>query len=148
MNWLDGATCDAFHETAPEDTGDGAARAMSLAIQSAGARAEDVDYINAHGTSTKLNDACETRAVKSVLGEHARRVMLSSTKSMTGHLLGAPVEWRPQFVPWLSSTRLCRRLSTTPRLIRNVIWITCPNTAARSFRPEARAEQFTWIRRA
>lgn len=84
-----GATCDAFHETAPEDTGDGAARAMSLAIQSAGARAEDVDYINAHGTSTKLNDACETRAVKSALGEHARRVMLSSTKSMTGHLLGA-----------------------------------------------------------
>ncbi len=84
-----GATCDAFHETAPEESGDGGARAMRLAIQSAGARAEDVDYINAHGTSTKLNDACETRAIKSALGEHARRVMISSTKSMTGHLLGA-----------------------------------------------------------
>ncbi len=84
-----GATCDAFHETAPEESGDGGARAMRLAIQSAGAGPEDVDYINAHGTSTKLNDACETRAIKSALGEHARRVMISSTKSMTGHLLGA-----------------------------------------------------------
>ncbi len=84
-----GATCDAFHETAPEESGDGGARAMRLAIQSAGERPENVDYINAHGTSTKLNDACETRAIKSALGEHARRVMISSTKSMTGHLLGA-----------------------------------------------------------
>lgn len=84
-----GATCDAFHETAPEASGDGGARAMRLAIQGAGASPEDVDYINAHGTSTKLNDACETRAIKSALGEHARRVMISSTKSMTGHLLGA-----------------------------------------------------------
>lgn len=84
-----GATCDAFHETAPEESGDGGARAMTQALVSAGARPEDVDYINAHGTSTKLNDACETRAIKSALGDHARRVMISSTKSMTGHLLGA-----------------------------------------------------------
>ncbi|MCA1808300.1 MAG: beta-ketoacyl-ACP synthase II [Kiritimatiellia bacterium] len=84
-----GATCDAFHETAPEESGDGGARAMSLAIKGAGANVADVGYINAHGTSTKLNDACETRAIKKALGEHARRVMVSSTKSMTGHLLGA-----------------------------------------------------------
>ncbi|MDD5679552.1 MAG: beta-ketoacyl-ACP synthase II [Kiritimatiellae bacterium] len=85
-----GATCDAFHETAPEENGDGAARAMQRAIQDSGANADDVDYINAHGTSTMLNDRCETRAIKRALGEkNARRVMISSTKSMTGHLLGA-----------------------------------------------------------
>lgn len=84
-----GATCDAYHETAPEESGDGGARAMKIALKNSGARPEEVDYINAHGTSTKLNDACETRAIKSALGEHAKRVMISSTKSMTGHLLGA-----------------------------------------------------------
>lgn len=84
-----GSTCDAFHETAPEESGDGGARAMILAMKTAGVPAAEVDYINAHGTSTKLNDSCETKAIKTALGDHARRVMVSSTKSMTGHLLGA-----------------------------------------------------------
>jgi len=85
-----GATCDAFHETAPDENGDGAARAMQLALREAGAGPDPVDYINAHGTSTQLNDQCETRAIKRALGEAAaRKVWVSSTKSMTGHLLGA-----------------------------------------------------------
>ena len=85
-----GMTCDAYHVTAPAETGEGAARAMALAMKDAGVEPGDVDYINAHGTSTQLNDRVETRAIKTVLGEDAaRKVMVSSTKSMTGHLLGA-----------------------------------------------------------
>jgi 3-oxoacyl-[acyl-carrier-protein] synthase II len=85
-----GMTCDAFHQTAPAENGAEAARAMKIAVADAGLRAEDVDYINAHGTSTELNDRIETQAIKVALGEtHARKVMISSTKSMTGHLLGA-----------------------------------------------------------
>jgi 3-oxoacyl-[acyl-carrier-protein] synthase II len=85
-----GRTCDAFHMTAPDEQGTGAAKAMSLALADARLAPEQIDYINAHGTSTELNDKCETRAIKSSLGEaHARKVMISSTKSMTGHLLGA-----------------------------------------------------------
>jgi len=85
-----GMTCDAFHMTAPAETGEGAARAMKLAIADAGMNPEDVDYVNAHGTSTPLNDKIETRAIKAALGEDiARKVMISSSKSMTGHMLGA-----------------------------------------------------------
>ena len=85
-----GRTCDAFHMTAPDDQGAGAARAMSLAVADARLAPEQIDYINAHGTSTELNDKCETKAIKGALGEaQARKVMISSTKSMTGHLLGA-----------------------------------------------------------
>ncbi len=84
-----GATCDAHHMTAPADDGEGAARAMALALKRARLRPEDVDYINAHGTSTPMNDRCETAAIKTVFGDHARKLMVSSTKSMTGHLLGA-----------------------------------------------------------
>ena len=85
-----GMTCDAFHMTAPCDDGDGARRAMLKAISDAGLNPSDVDYINAHGTSTPLGDKGETLAIKRALGETAaRRVMVSSTKSMTGHLLGA-----------------------------------------------------------
>ena len=84
-----GATCDAYHMTAPTEDGNGAARAMKQAIASSDMNAEDVDYVNAHGTSTPLNDAMETNAIKLALGEASKKVMVSSTKSMTGHMLGA-----------------------------------------------------------
>jgi 3-oxoacyl-[acyl-carrier-protein] synthase II len=85
-----GMSCDAFHMTAPDEDGTGAARAMRLAMKDGGCNPEDIDYINAHGTSTMLNDKIETKAIKLALGEdRARKVMISSTKSMTGHLLGA-----------------------------------------------------------
>jgi len=84
-----GATADASHITQPDEQGDGARRCVERALRRAGASPQDVDYINAHGTSTQLNDAAETRAFKRVFGEYAHRVPISSTKSMTGHLLGA-----------------------------------------------------------
>ena len=83
-----GANCDAYHVTAPSPDGEGGARCMELAIKDAGIKAEDIDYINAHGTSTHLNDAGETAAIKKVFGDHAKKMPVSSTKSMTGHLLG------------------------------------------------------------
>ncbi|HEV2027335.1 MAG TPA: beta-ketoacyl-ACP synthase II [Candidatus Dormibacteraeota bacterium] len=82
-------TCDAFHQVAPDETGEAPARAVTLALADAGIQPEDVDYVNAHGTSTQLNDAGETKALKIALGEHAYKVAISSTKSMIGHLLGA-----------------------------------------------------------
>jgi len=85
-----GMSCDAYHITAPVESGEGAARAMTMAMKNSGVTPEDVDYINAHGTSTQLNDKVETAAIKMALGEErARKVMISSSKSMTGHLLGA-----------------------------------------------------------
>jgi len=84
-----GTTSDAYHVTAPAPNGEGAARAMAMAVADAGVPIEEVDYINAHGTSTDLNDKLETAAVKTVFGEHAHKLALASTKSMTGHLLGA-----------------------------------------------------------
>ncbi|MFD2630360.1 beta-ketoacyl-ACP synthase II [Oceanobacillus kapialis] len=84
-----GATGDAYHITAPAEHGEGAARAMQMALEDAGLSPNQVDYINAHGTSTALNDKFETEAIKTVLGDHAKNVAVSSTKSMTGHLLGA-----------------------------------------------------------
>ncbi|MEO6859669.1 MAG: beta-ketoacyl-ACP synthase II [Solirubrobacteraceae bacterium] len=84
-----GSTSDAFHLTAPEPTGRPASRAIELALTDAGATPAEVDYVNAHGTSTPLNDAAETAALKLALGEHAHRVPISSTKSSIGHLLGA-----------------------------------------------------------
>jgi len=84
-----GATGDAYHITSPVPDGDGAVRSMRAALKDAGMRPEDVQYINAHGTSTPYNDRTETVAVKRVMGDLARNVMLASTKSMTGHLLGA-----------------------------------------------------------
>jgi 3-oxoacyl-[acyl-carrier-protein] synthase II len=84
-----GYTDDAFHITAPAEGGEGAARAMQLALKDAGVRPEDVGYINAHGTSTEYNDKNETAAIKTAFGGHAKELLVSSTKSMTGHLLGA-----------------------------------------------------------
>lgn len=84
-----GCTSDAYHITSPAEDGSGAAKAMELAIKEAGAVPEDIDYINAHGTSTHHNDLFETRAIKLVFGDHANKVKISSTKSMIGHLLGA-----------------------------------------------------------
>lgn len=84
-----GATGDAYHITAPSEGGEGASRAMAQAIEDANIKKEEVDYINAHGTSTGLNDLYETEAIKTVFGDHAYKLAVSSTKSMTGHLLGA-----------------------------------------------------------
>ncbi len=84
-----GNTADAHHMTAPSPGGEGAARCMRMAMEVAQLNPEDIDYINAHGTSTQQGDICETQAIKTAFGKHASKVMISSTKSMTGHLLGA-----------------------------------------------------------
>lgn len=83
-----GATSDSFHVTQPLEDGSGAAKAMQLAMKKAGVKPEEIDYINAHGTSTRLNDAMETKAIKAVFGDRAYKVPISSTKSMTGHMIG------------------------------------------------------------
>ena len=84
-----GTSCDAGHITSPDDTGSGAAMAMQMALQDAGLEPSEIDYINAHGTSTPLGDKAETRAVKTIFGEHAYNLSISSTKSQLGHSLGA-----------------------------------------------------------
>ena len=84
-----GASCDAYHITAPDPAGSGGAACMLGAVSDGGTRPEDVDYINAHGTSTPMNDRCETLAIHKAFGSYADKLMVSSTKSMTGHLLGA-----------------------------------------------------------
>ncbi|MHC5831858.1 MAG: beta-ketoacyl-[acyl-carrier-protein] synthase II, partial [Nostoc sp.] len=83
-----GMTCDAYHITSPVPGGFGAARAIELALKDASITPEQISYINAHGTSTPANDSTETSAIKKALGEYAYKVAISSTKSMTGHLLG------------------------------------------------------------
>jgi 3-oxoacyl-[acyl-carrier-protein] synthase II len=83
-----GATADSFHVTQPLESGDGAAKAMQMAMRRGNIKPEEIDYINAHGTSTQLNDVMETKAIKTALGDYAYKVPISSTKSMTGHLIG------------------------------------------------------------
>ncbi len=84
-----GATCDAYHLTSPDPDGKGAAKAIALALEDAGMVPEDIAYYNAHGTSTQVNDSTETSMIKKAFGAHAKRLAISSTKSMTGHMLGA-----------------------------------------------------------
>jgi 3-oxoacyl-[acyl-carrier-protein] synthase II len=83
-----GTTCDAYHMTSPVPEGDGATKAIQLALKDGNLSPEDVSYVNAHGTSTPANDKTETKAIKRALGDHAYKTLVSSTKSMTGHLLG------------------------------------------------------------
>ncbi|MEO1341902.1 MAG: beta-ketoacyl-[acyl-carrier-protein] synthase II, partial [Cyanobacteria bacterium J06635_13] len=83
-----GMTCDAYHMTSPVPGGQGAAKAIELALADGNLTSDDIDYINAHGTSTQANDSNETKAIKKALGERAKEIVISSTKSMTGHLLG------------------------------------------------------------
>ncbi len=84
-----GMTADAYHMTAPHPEGHGARKAIELAIKNAGLQPEDIDYINTHGTSTGLGDIAEVKALKKILGDHAYKIPINSTKSMTGHILGA-----------------------------------------------------------
>src|SRR3954464_1036451 len=93
-----GVSADAYHMTAPPPDGEGAARAMKLALEHARVSPGQVDYINAHATSTDIGDLCETRAIKEIFGEDAYKVSISATKSMTGHLLGGPggIEMAPR----------------------------------------------------
>lgn len=156
-----GATCDAYHITAPDPAGAWSAACMEQALADAGTAPEAVDYINAHGTSTPLNDSGETAAIRKVFGGHADRLMVSSTKSMTGHLLGASgaveavfcvLALKDSFVPapsitrspippvtWTSSpTRADRLTSTAPC---PTLWASAVTTPVWSFR-SGRAESW------
>jgi len=115
-----GYTADAYHITAPSPDGDGAARCMRMALKDAGLKPEQVDTINAHGTSTTLNDLTETKAIKTVFGEHAHQVPISGTKSMTGHLLGAAGSTEAIFALLTIRDGIIRRPSIMKSPIRSV----------------------------
>ena len=120
-----GSTCEAFHRVRLQECGEEPARAIGLAMKEAGIGANDVHYVNLHGTSTQLNDRIETRALKLVLGEHAGQVPMSALKSQIGHPQGRAEqrEWPPRLSP--CSTGRFRRQSIWRRGIRNAISITC-----------------------
>jgi 3-oxoacyl-(acyl-carrier-protein) synthase len=120
-----GASADAFHVTAPRDDGGGGALAIRQAMRSAGAEIGAIDYINAHGTGTVLNDLSETRAIKAVLGERAYDVPISSTKSMTGHMMGATAAWKRSSASRRSAPASCRRQRTFRRRIPSAISTSC-----------------------
>lgn len=119
-----GMSGDAFHITQPAESGDGAVRAMQSTLADAGVQPEQVQYINAHGTSTPFNDRIETLAIKKLFGEHAAKLAVSSTKSMTGHLLGGAGGLKPAFRRSRSAIRFCPRRLIWRTLIRPATWIT------------------------
>ena len=116
-----GMTADAYHMTAPDPEGRGVVNCMQVALRDAGIAPEAVNYINAHGTSTPYNDKHETMAIKHVFGEHVHQLAVSSTKSMTGHLLGAAGGLRRPSARWHSQRASFHRPSTMNILTRNAI---------------------------
>ena len=121
-----GMSGDAYHMTAPSAGGEGAKRCMQNALRNARSNIDDIDYINAHGTSTPAGDLGETHAVKALFGDMAYKIPMSSTKSMTGHLLGAAGGIEAVFCALAIRDQVHRRPSITPRRTRNAIWITFP----------------------
>jgi len=126
-----GMSGDAHHITSPPDDGEGARLAMTAAIRDAEINVEAVDYINAHATSTELGDRAETIAIKRALGEHSRKVAVSSTKSMTGHLLGPQASSKQSSRSSRSAMACCRRRSTSRTRIRSATSTTCRAPRAR-----------------
>jgi 3-oxoacyl-[acyl-carrier-protein] synthase II len=126
-----GQSGDGYHMTSPSPDGDGMIRCMQAALDSAGITCDAIDYINAHGTSTPLNDLYETRAIKKVFGDFAPKVPISSTKSMTGHLLGGAGGIETSFTVLAVKTASSRPPSIWTIPVTNAIWTTCPKWPAR-----------------
>ena len=124
-----GATSDAYHITAPAPEGEGAQRAMQAAMRDAGIKPEEVQYINAHGTSTEYNDKYESQAIQAVFGEHAESLAVSSTKALTGHMLGAAGAVEAAISLMALKTKLFLALTIMKSLILNVLDYV-PNEAA------------------
>ena len=124
-----GATTDAYHLTAPDKDGAGAAEAIRVALEDAGLTPEDVVYVNAHGTSTPLNDRAETLAIKAALGDAAKDIPVSSTKSAIGHLLGAAGAVEAVATILALRDRIAPRRSATKRPTKAWTWTTCPGKA-------------------